>query len=119
MPLRRRSREPGLNIAAQKTDACLNLRNSYIDANLNRVEVTGVQQICDRAFYRRGNRWVDSRVVDKEKAEPDQVIEFGSPEFRKLAAQLAADGRQGSISLDGDIFLLVAGERVLVKGPKK
>ena len=50
---------------------------------------------------------------------PERTIEFDSPEFRELAARLAADGRQGSISLEGDILLLVGGERVLVKGPKR
>ncbi len=79
-----------------------------------------MQQVSDRTFFRRGERWVDSRLVGEGDDEgPARTIEFGSPEFRKLAARLAAEGRQGSISLQGDILLLVGGERVLVKGPTK
>ena len=109
-----------LNLVSQKNQASLNGRNRYLDANLGSAEITTVQQVSDRAFFRRGERWVDSRLVgDGDNKEPERTIEFGSPEFRKLAARLAADGRQGSISLQGDILLLVGGERVLVKGPKK
>lgn len=109
-----------LNIVSQKNQACLNLRNDYLDANLGRADVTTVQQVSDRAFFRRGARWVDSRLIgDEDDGKPEKVIEFGSREFRELATRLAAHGRQGSISLEGDILLLVEGERVLVKGPKK
>ena len=95
----------------------LNFANGYFDANMNRIEVTTVQQISDRAFYRRGGRWVDSRIVDKEsKIEPKKVIEFGSADFRKLASRLAEEGRQGTISLRGDILMVVDGDPVLVKG---
>ena len=75
-----------------------------------------VQQVNDRAFYQRGNRWVDSRLVTKEgEAPPDRVIVFGSDEFRLLAAKLAEQNRQGTISLRGEILMEVDGERVLVR----
>ena len=47
------------------------------------------------------------------------VIEFGSEEFRKLAEKLAEKGRQGSISLHGDILIEIDGEPVLIKSPAK
>jgi Ca-activated chloride channel homolog len=93
-----------------------NGRNSFYDERMNRVSVTNVQQVNDRAFYNRNGRWVDSQVVDREREiKPTKVIEFGSDEFGRLAERLAAEGRQGSISLRGEILLMVGNEPVLVK----
>ena len=64
----------------------------------------------------RGNRWVDSRIVD-QTVTPRATIEFGSDEFHRLTSRLAAEGRQGSVSLRGDVVMVVDGEPVLVKGP--
>ena len=90
--------------------------SNFLDANMNRVEITAVQQLNDRAFYRRGDRWVDSRIVGQEDAaEPKTIITFGSEEFRKLAMRLAAEGRQGTISLRGDIVMVVDDEPILVR----
>jgi Ca-activated chloride channel family protein len=100
----------------QVMQSCLNVRNGYWDAGMNRVAITNVQQINDRAFYQRNGRWVDSRIVNEERTlRPAKVIEFGSSEFHELARKLASEGRQGSISLRGDILLLVDNEPVLVK----
>jgi hypothetical protein len=43
------------------------------------------------------------------------VIEFGSPAFRRLAERLAAENRQGAITLKGEILLRVGEENVLVR----
>jgi len=104
-----------LNLARQK-EARLNMTNWHYDANMNRVSISNVQQINDRAYYRRRGRWVDSRLVNNESdIQPKKIIEFGSKEFIELAAKLAKENRQGSITLEGDILLLVDGEPVLVK----
>jgi Ca-activated chloride channel homolog len=109
-----------LNNQAQKSIACANPRNEYLDASMNVVATAAVQQVCDLAFYKRRDRWVDSRLVNGEaEVRPDRVVTFGSEEFRELAARLAAQGRQGSIALRGDILMLVDGRRVLIKAPAK
>ncbi len=106
------------NIIRQRRQGALNMRNEYYDERMNRVSITNIQQINDRAYYRRGNRWVDSRVVENEaELKPKKVIEFGSKEFIELAHKLAAENRQGSIAFTGDVLLLVDGEVVLVKMP--
>ncbi len=106
------------NTIFNTTQSFLNGRNEFFDQNMNRVAVTTVQQVNDMAFYRRGDRWVDSRIVGEEvKTEPGNVIQFGSGEFRKLALRLAEQHRQGAISLNGDILMMVDGQPVLVKGP--
>jgi Ca-activated chloride channel family protein len=105
------------NVMAQKQQETLNMRNDYYDARMNRVSISNVQQINDQAYYRRGRRWVDSRLVTNEEIKPKRVIEFGSEEFIELARKLARENRQGSIALRGDVLLLVDGEPVLIKGP--
>lgn len=106
----------GVNIARQQRQTTLNRRNEYLDENLNRVRNTTVQQINDLAFYRRGRRWIDSRLATRRRlARPDRVVEFGSDAFYALAERLARQNRQGSVSLRGEIVLEVEGETVLVK----
>ena len=103
-------------MAKQKQQQTLNYGNVFLDANMERVSVTTVQQINDRTYYLRGNRWVDSRLVKEEaQIKPKRVITFGSDEFIELARKLAAENRQGSIALRGDVLLMVDDELVLVK----
>lgn len=102
------------NNGLQRNLSCVNGRNSYWDANMNRVSVSNVQQVNDRAFYRQGNRWVDSSV-SSANAAPSRTIEVGSEEFRRLVGQLAEQNRAGCVALNGEILLRVNGETVLVK----
>ena len=107
-----------VNNQYQKSIACVNPRNKYLDAAMNKVATATVQQVCDMAFYKRHDGWVDSRLVDSAAGvRPGRVIAFGSEEFRDLAARLAREGRQGSIALRGDILMLVDGQPVLIKAP--
>ncbi|MHC4744368.1 MAG: VIT domain-containing protein [Planctomycetota bacterium] len=104
------------NMGRQKREANLNMRNEYYDEKMNRVSITSVQQINDRAYYRKDGRWIDSDLVEKEsQVEPKRIIEFGTVEFIELAERLAKDNRQGSIALRGDILLMIDGETVLVR----
>lgn len=104
------------NMVRQKDQKYLNIRNDYIDAQMQRVSVTNVQQINDRAYYYKGNRWIDSRLVSRESdIKPKRIVKFGSKEFLELAQKLAAENRQGSIALKGDILLLVDDEPILVQ----
>jgi Ca-activated chloride channel family protein len=105
------------NIKVYKEAApVLNFDNAYFDADMNRVEVSGVQQVNDKAFYQRGNQWIDSRIAQKE-VEADRTIEFGSKDFFDLVRRLAEENRNGVIAMGGDILLEIDDEVVLVKGP--
>jgi Ca-activated chloride channel family protein len=107
-----------LNNQNQKAISCVNPRNWYFDASMNQVATAAVQQVCDLAFYKRRDRWVDSRLVaNTAETRPTREIAFGSQEFRELAAKLAREGRQASIALRGDILMLVDGQPVLIKAP--
>jgi len=94
----------------------LNRRNRYFDMHMNRVSFDTVQQINDYAFYFRNNRWIDSRLIGLEgEAKTDEEIEFGTPNYLKLAHFLAGQNRQGCLALKGDIFLKVDDKTYLIK----
>ena len=83
---------------------------------MERVEITNVQQINDRAYYRQGNRWVDGKLISSGKsAESPRVVTPGSAEYRVIYDQLIKDGNNGALSLEGDKLISVDGEAVLVK----
>ena len=110
----------GVNLSAQRTQASANRSNSFFNQNAERVEITNVQQITDRTFFKRNDRWVDSSVLEIEKtAKPDQTIEFGTPAFYKLVDRLVSEGRQGILALSGEMLLSIDGKTVLVKSPTK
>ncbi len=104
-----------LNTSNQIAQTSLNYGNTYLDAQLNAVQISNVQHVSDRAFFRRGNRWIDSRLAAVHAtAQPDRVLMIGSEEHFRLLWQLTNDGRQGMLALTGEILLLVDGEIVLV-----
>ena len=107
----------GCNLWAQKQQSVANLRNSYLDHELNVQETTAIQQVCDRAFFRRGSRWIDGNSVLQQRLQPDSEIEFGSVEFFTLLRRLEAERRNGVLSLQGEILLEVDGKNVLIKAP--
>ncbi len=104
----------GCNLWAQRTQERLNPFNAYLAPDMKVVETTVVQQICDRAFFRRGERWIDGNSVARRRVEPDERVEVGSPRFTALLARLEAEGRAGVLALSGEILVDVAGKNVLV-----
>jgi Ca-activated chloride channel family protein len=109
-----------MNNSVQLRQATSNRSNGYLNQNMQRVEVTNVQQITDRTFFRRNNRWVDASALSREKdPKPDRTIEFGTDEFYQLVDRLVAEGRQGILALSGEMLLLIDGKTVLVKAPAK
>ena len=106
------------NAGAMREQAQVNISNGYYDQNMNRVSITNVQQVNDRAFYRQDNRWIDSRLVgDAAGQKPVETVEFGSEAFKALASRLASENRAGAISLQGEILISVNGKSVLIKAP--
>jgi len=104
----------GCNIMGQKLQMRANYKNGYLDEQMQVVETTAIQQICDRAFFRRGERWIDGRSVANGKVTADEQIQFGSARFFALLQQLQNEGRAGVLSLRGEILLEVDGKNLLV-----
>ena len=110
----------GSNMSMQRSQSSANRSNAFLQQNMERVEITNVQQITDRTFFRRDNRWVDSSVLDREKnLKADRTVEFGTPEFYKLVDRLVSEGRQGILALSGEMVLSIDGKTVLIKAPPK
>jgi Ca-activated chloride channel family protein len=106
----------GLNFNRQKGQSTLNYRNRFVDQRLDQAEITTVAQRCDLAFFRRGQRWIDSRLISvHEWIQPHEVLVIGSPRHADLLRRLVGEGRQGVLSLKGEILLEVEGRAVLVK----
>lgn len=104
----------GCNLWAQNQQVTGNYRNAWLDEAQRTVETAAVQQICDRAFFRRGQRWIDSRSVLDQRLQPDEQVEVGSERFFELLRQLEGQHRAGVLSLRGEILLEVGGRNVLV-----
>lgn len=105
-----------LNYNASKAQEELNPRNGYWDDKLSRVECSGVQQLCDRAYFRRGAQWIDARLIEgPDGLAPDRVVELGSPEYHALLDRLLAEGRQATLSLAGEVLIALDGQRILVR----
>ncbi|MCP3902680.1 MAG: hypothetical protein GY715_03510 [Planctomycetes bacterium] len=106
-----------INYRQQVGQAVLNYRNSFVDERLERVEFDAVRQVNDLAFFRRGARWVDSRLVTLAGAiEPHETVMIGSERYRQLVRRLERSGRHGVLALNGNILLLVDDRIVLVTG---
>lgn len=107
-----------LNFNHQKVQSKLNYRNRFWDENLERVEIATVQQVCDRAFFRRGDRWIDSRVLNQAQgteAGSMDVIQFGSDAHKKLVEQFVLEGRQSVLSLEGEILIPYGKKNILIQ----
>jgi hypothetical protein len=104
-----------LNNNYARTQVELNSRNVFYDSNLNQVQISSVQQLNDKAFYRQGNRWIDSSLLDDSGGLEPRVVRVGSEEFRQLVERLASENRQAAASLKGEILLRVGSEKVLIR----
>ncbi|MFH1533011.1 MAG: VIT domain-containing protein [Pseudomonadota bacterium] len=105
----------------QANQRVLNPRNTYFDKKMNPVESSSVQQVGDRAFWRKGDRWVEGRLMNKQRGggqvKPSKIIRFGSEDYVDLVDRLSAEGRQGTVAMEGDILMELDGEEVLIEGP--
>ncbi len=105
----------GRNFNDQKLKGWTDYGNSFWNAENEREEVAGVQLMCDRAFLKRGAQWIDTRLVGKAEQAPQRVVTLGSPEHAEMLAGLVAEGRQGLLSLPGEILMEYRGQNVLVR----
>ena len=106
----------GRNFNDRKLQASLNLDNRYWNDRNELVGTSAVRQVSDRAFFLRSGQWIDSQLIyEQQDFAPEETVLFGSAEHTALLATLAAEGRQGLLSLPGEILLYHGGKRVLVQ----
>ena len=106
----------GRNFNDRKQQANLNYSNAFWNSDSERVSYSNVQQICDRAFFQQDGRWVDSNLIaEGASQEPEETHAFGSPGHSKILNALVKQGRQGLLSLRGDILLEFDGKNILIQ----
>ncbi len=89
-----------INTRGQAAQSQQNRRNRMLDSTFKNVEIQGVAQIGDRAFYKRGDRWIDSKLPrSADPITPAETVEFDSEAHRTLVGRLLMAGRQGVIAL--------------------
>lgn len=82
--------------------------------------LAGVQNIGNRALYRRGRRWIDSTLADRDvarlNAEATSIVQFSDEYFRLAAANSAVEnqmlaaqqpGEELIVSLRGRVYRIV------------
>lgn len=89
--------------------------NAMYDDQMNLVELRNVQNVGMLAVIFRNGRWLDSRLLTQEAEEPQQTVEFGTPEYQKIVDALIREGNQGVLTNTGEIYMLVEGQRTLIK----
>lgn len=106
----------GRNFNERKVQVNLNLDNRYWNDRNELVQFAAVRQVSDRAFFLRSGQWIDSQLIyEQQDFAPEATVLFGSAEHSALLTTLAAEGRQGLLSLPGEILLYHGGKRVLVR----
>ena len=104
------------NIGSQKRQTVANRRNAYLDANLRRVEITGVEQIIASCVFKRGNTWIEGGLVSqKRELKADDTVQYGTKAYTVILNTLIKQGRQGLIARKGDILLRINNRNVLVQ----
>ncbi|MCC6230436.1 MAG: VWA domain-containing protein [Phycisphaerales bacterium] len=89
-------------------------RQVIIDEDLNRVEVGGVQFMNEHTLIRRGERWVESTLIEHENEPPQRTIKFGTDEFEKIMPALAKENKQGLLARGGKVYLMLENQRTLI-----
>lgn len=106
----------GINYNQRKVQQQLNLDNRFVNETLNETRIENVHQVADRGLFKRGDTWVDGRLVtDGGTLAPSRTIEFGSDDHRRLLENLCTSNRQALLSLPGQILLEVDGQSVLIR----
>src|SRR6185295_16318239 len=56
-----------MNIKAQAAQGCTNAKNEYWNADMQRVSIASVQQVCDQTLFLRETRWFDCRIDQNDR----------------------------------------------------
>ncbi len=107
------------NIARSKSATHLNRDNRYLNDQLVDDRVDQVRQVADKAFYRKGNEWVDADLAGKEIAAADaKLVNVSSPEFADVVSRLVQDQRQSCLALGENIRVVIDQQTYLIQSGK-
>jgi len=112
----------GRNFESAKKRKSLDYYNGFLNDKLQRVEVTGVQQINGLCLWNSKGKWIDGRLVAGRKLasaassiQPAQTIRYGTAAYTKLLTQLVARNEQALLARKGEILLQHEGKTLLVQ----
>ena len=107
------------NIARSKSAKQLNPGNYFLNDELKDEQVAQVRQVADKAFYRKGNEWVDASLAGKEVTqESAELIQVSSPKFQQIVTRLVADRRQSCLALGENIRITIDDKTYLIQAGK-
>lgn len=107
------------NIARTKSATHLNPSNRFLNDSLQNEKVEEVCQIADKAFYRKGDEWVDADLAGKDiAAEGATLVNVSSPEFQKIVTRLITDQRQSCLALGDNIRVVIDHKTYLIQSGK-
>jgi Ca-activated chloride channel family protein len=107
------------NLGKSKGAAQVNRGNYYLNDKLETAKVDQVCQVSDKAFYRKGNEWVDADLAGKGKdAAQATSVKVTSPEFKNIVDQLIKENRQSCLALGSNIRVVVDGKNYLITSGK-
>jgi hypothetical protein len=90
--------------SSKLTGAKANITNGYVNADMEYVSVQTVQQTSDLAFFQRGDRWIDSRLIDTtEVPKADRTLAFGTDEFDVYVRQLTSRHHNDIFAVAGNL----------------
>ncbi len=96
-----------------------NVQYRYVVAqggrSLEREELSNVNQVQDRTFFSRKGRWVEGANITSENEAPQRTVTIGTDEYASLADELLAANLGGLLALDGDVYFIWKGQRVLLQ----
>ena len=86
-------------------------QSSLANYEMNHTErLMNVQNIGNRALYRRGRQWIDSSVADKDlsrlEAEAKKIVQFSDEYFRLAAANSIADNQILAVQQPGEELII-------------
>ena len=110
------------NGVSRKYTKQLNPGNVFKDEAMEDQDAVGsIQPFNNRAYYCKGQRWIDSSIMAQGKKDSDikidKTIAFASKEYFELANQLTRLNQQGSLAMDGELLLQVDDLTILIQAP--
>ncbi len=106
------------NAAAMQSPSPMSGRQVYFDKDMRKVEVATVQMIGNQTLFRRGQRWVDSRLPIREDDGADEVVQVGTARYQEVVDELSKQDLLGVLGLDGEVDMQIGGKRVRVQNSK-
>ena len=106
----------GVNWNRQKLEQAQSATTCYVAPGGAVQNAQAMNQCADKTFYRTSTGWADAALAGRE-LRIDEETAFGSTRHQQLVWELAAEGRQSALAMDGDIVLRHHGRTILVRAP--